>query len=82
AEVIRSNRIMKQFPHRTETDFYVWVVKYGRKLRQKLIKDAPVYNHPDDDNPADAVEAYAKKYGSIFRKVIGAFRRFFGLVKY
>jgi len=82
AEVIRSNRIMKQFPHRTETDFYVWVVKYGRKLRQKLIKDAPLYNNPDDDNPADAVEAYAKRYGSIFRKIIGAFRRFFGLVKY
>ncbi|MBC2742800.1 MAG: hypothetical protein HGJ93_07085 [Desulfosarcina sp.] len=82
AEVIRSNRIMKQFPHRTETDFYVWVVKYGRKLRQKLIKDAPAYNHPDNDNPADVVEAYAKKYGSIFRKIIGAFRRFFGLVKY
>ncbi|MBW2537978.1 MAG: hypothetical protein JRE27_00010 [Deltaproteobacteria bacterium] len=87
AEVIRSNRIMKQFPHRTETDFYVWVVKYGRKLRKKLIKDAPVYNNPDDDNPddenpADAVEAYAKKYDNIFRKIIGAFRRFFGLVKY
>lgn len=82
AEVIRSNRIMKQFPHRTETDFYVWVVKYGRKLRQKLIKDAPVYNNPVDENPADAVEAYAKKYGNIFRKIIGTFRRFFGLVKY
>ena len=87
AEVIRSNRIMKQFPHRTETDFYVWVVKYGRKLRRKLIKDAPFYNdpddeNPDDENPADAVEAYAKKYDSIFRKIIGAFRRFFGLVKY
>jgi hypothetical protein len=47
-----------------------------------LIKDAPVYNDPDDENPADAVEAYAKKYDSIFRKIIGAFRRFFGLVKY
>lgn len=87
AEVIRSSRIMKQFPHRTETDFYIWVVKYGRKLRKKLIKDAPVYSNPDDDNPddenpADAVEAYAKKYDSIFRKTISAFRRFFGLVKY
>ena len=73
AEIIRNNRIMKQFPHRTETDFYIWVFKYRRRLRKDV---------PDDDNPADAVEAYAKKYDSIFRKIIGAFRRFFGLVKY
>jgi len=63
------------------------VIKYGRKLRKKLIKDAPVYSNsdddnPDDENPEDAVEAYAKKYDNIFRKIIGAFRRFFGLVKY
>ena len=73
AEIIRNDRIMKQFPHRTETDFYVWVFKYRRKLRKDV---------PDDDNPADAVEAYAKKYDSIFRKIMGTFRRFFGLVKY
>ena len=73
AEIIRNNRFMKQFPHRTETDFYIWVFKYRRKLRKDV---------PDDDNPADAVEAYAKKYDSIFRKIIGAFKRFFGLVKY
>ena len=75
-EIIRNNRIMKQFPHRTETDFYIWVFKYRRKLRKDV---------PDDDNPTDAVgvvEAYAKKYDNIFRKIIGAFRRFFGLVKY
>lgn len=73
AEIIRNNRIMKQFPHRTETDFYIWVFKYRRKLRKDV---------SDDDNPADTVEAYAKKYDNIFRKIIGAFRRFFGLVKY
>lgn len=73
AEIIRDNRIMKQFPHRTETDFYVWVFKHRRKLRKDV---------PNDDNPADTVEAYAKKYDNIFRKIIGAFRRYFGLVKY
>ncbi len=77
-EIIRNNRIMKQFPHRTETDFYIWVFKYRHKLRKHLPDD----DNPDDDNPADAVEAYAKKYDSIFQKTIGAFRRFFGLVKY
>ena len=73
AEIIRNNRIMKKFPHRTEADFYIWVFKYRRKLRKDV---------PDDGNPADAVEAYAKKYDSIFRKIMDTFRRFFGLVKY
>ncbi|MDY6793179.1 MAG: hypothetical protein SWH54_18075 [Thermodesulfobacteriota bacterium] len=73
AEIIRDNRIMKQFPHRTETDFYIWVFKHRCKLRKGV---------PDDDNPADAVEAYAKRYDSIFRKIMGAFRRYFGLVRY
>ena len=73
AEIIRNNRIMKKFPHRTETDFYIWVFKYRRKLRKDV---------PDDGNPADAVEAYAKKYDNIFRKIMDTFRRFFGLVKY
>jgi len=73
AEIIRNNRIMKKFPHRTEADFYIWVFKYRRKLRKDV---------PDDGNPADAVEAYAKKYDNIFRKIMDTFRRFFGLVKY
>ena len=73
ATVIRKNRIMKYFPHRTETDFYLWVIKNRGKL-----SDQYALNEESDS----IVEAYARKYAGLFRKIIGAFRRFFGLVRY
>jgi hypothetical protein len=73
AMVIRRNRIMKQFPHRTETDFYLWVIRNRRQLRDQ---------YGGIDETESMVEAYARKYGGLFRKIIGAFRRFFGLVRY
>jgi len=73
ATVIRKNRIMKYFPHRTETDFYLWVIKNRGKLSDQYALN---------EEPDSMVEAYARKYGGLFRKIIGAFRRFFGLVRY
>jgi hypothetical protein len=73
ATVIRKNRIMQYFPHRTETDFYLWVIKNRGKL-----SDQYALNEESDS----IVEAYARKYAGLFRKIIGAFRRFFGLVRY
>ena len=73
ATVIRKNRIMKQFPHRTETDFYLWMIQH----RHQLINE-----HGWKVEPESMVEAYVKKYGGLFRKILGAFRRFFGLVRY
>ena len=73
AMVIRRNRIMKQFPHRTETDFYLWVIRNRRQLRDQ---------YGGIDETESMVEAYARKYSGLLRKIIGAFRRFFGLVRY
>ena len=73
AGIIRENRIMKQFPHRTETDFYLWIIENRRKLRKEL-------NEPEEAETL--VETYFRKYGRFFQKIIGAFRRFFGLVRY
>ena len=73
ATVIRKNRIMKYFPHRTETDFYLWVIKNRGKLSDQYALN---------EEPDSMVEAYARKYGGLFRKIIGAFRRFLGLVRY
>jgi len=73
ATVIRRNRIMKQFPHRTETDFYLWVIRNRRQLREQ---------YGGIDETESMVEVYARKYGGLFRKILGVFRRFFGLVRY
>jgi len=73
ATVIQKSRIMKQFPHRTETDFYLWVIQYRRQLINKYGWKVEAES---------MVEAYVKKYGGLFRKILGAFRRFFGLVRY
>jgi len=73
ATVIRKSRIMKQFPHRTETDFYLWMIQHRRQL---------INEHGWKVEPESIVEPYTKKYGGLFRKVLGAFRRFFRLVRY
>ena len=73
ATVIRKNRIMKQFPHRSETDFYIWTIQNRRRLRDQ---------YGGEEEAESMVEDYAGKYGGLFRKVLGAIRRFFGLVKY
>jgi len=73
ASIIRKNRIMRQFPHRTETDFYLWMIQH----RHQLINE-----HGWKVEPESIVEAYTKKYGGLFRKILGTVRRFFGLVRY
>ncbi len=73
AIAIRKNRIMKQFPHRTETDFYLWMIQH----RHQLINE-----HGWKVEPESMVETYARKYSGLFRKILGALKRFFGLVRY
>jgi hypothetical protein len=73
ADAIRKNRIMKEFPHRTETDFYLWVIKNRRKLSDQYGRQL------DDDS---VVEAFSRKYTTPFWRVISAFKRIFGLVRY
>jgi hypothetical protein len=73
AAIIRKNRIMKRFPHRTETDFYLWIIQHRRQL---------INEHRWKEEPELIVEAYAQKYGGLYRKILGVFRRFFRLVRY
>jgi len=73
ATVIRKNRIMRQFPHRTETDFYLWMIQHRRQL---------INEHGWKVEPESIVEPYARKYSGLFRKILGAIKRFFGLVRY
>ena len=73
AGAIRNNRIMKEFPHRTETDFYIWVIKNRRKLSDQYGREL------DDDS---VVEAFSRKYTAPFWRMISAFKRIFGLVRY
>jgi hypothetical protein len=73
AEAIRKNRIMKEFLHRTETDFYIWVVKNRRKLSEQYRREL------DDES---AVELFSRKYTRPFWKTIAVFKRIFGLVRY
>jgi len=73
ASIIRKNRIMRQFPHRTETDFYLWMIQNRRQL---------INEHGWKMEPESIVEAYTKKYSGLFRKILGTFRRFLGLVRY
>lgn len=72
-EIIRNNRIMKQFPHRTETDFYIWVIQNRSKLKEQYL---------DKEEAEHLVEEYSHKYGGTTHKIIGTIRRFLGLVRY
>ena len=73
AIAIRKNRIMKQFPHRKETDFYLWVIQNRRQLMEEYEREGEAES---------MVEAYAQKFDGPFRKFLGAFKRFLGLVRY
>ena len=72
-EIIRNNRIMKQFPHRTETDFYIWIIKNRRKFKEQYL---------DREEAESLVETYAHKYAGTISKIISKAKRFLGLVKY
>jgi hypothetical protein len=73
AAILKNHHIMKRFPHRTETDFYIWVIHYRRPLIKEYI---------EKEDAQGMVEDYARKYDSALRPFIGAIRRFLGLVKY
>jgi hypothetical protein len=71
--LIDKNKIMKKFPHRTQTDFYIWISKY----KNRLFQDVFVL-----DEAQNLVENYSKTFSSPLRKILGKLRKFLGLVKY
>lgn len=74
ADAIRKNSIMKEFPLRTETDFYLWVIQHRSQLSDHFGWGG---------GKADSfVEAYTQKYSGPLRRALGTFKRIFGLVRY
>lgn len=71
--LIDKNGIMGKFPHRTKTDFYIWISKYKNRLFQNVFKL---------DEAQSVVDSYSKIFSNPLRKVLGKLRKFFGLVKY
>ena len=71
--LINTNNIMKIFPHRTETDFYIWISKY----KNKLFQDVFVM-----DEAQNVIDSYAKIFSNPLRKILGKLRKYLGLVKY
>jgi hypothetical protein len=71
--LIDKNGIMEKFPHRTKTDFYIWISKYKNRLFQGVF---------ELDEAQSVVESYSKIFSTPIRKVLGKLRKFFGLVKY
>jgi len=73
ADLIKKNRIMTQFPHRTEADFYIWMVKFRHHLTTNPI---------EPEEAETIVEAYASKFATPLRKIVGKIRNLLGIVKY
>jgi hypothetical protein len=71
--LIDKNGIMEIFPHRTKADFYIWISKYKNRLFQDVF---------ELDEAQSVVDSYSKIFSTPLRKVLGKFRKFFGLVKY
>jgi hypothetical protein len=75
-QIIKTSKIMKHFPHRTTTDFYIWIIQSRDKLTSEVIKAF------DKDEAENLVAEYAKKFATPFRKVIGKIRDILGIVRY
>ena len=72
-DLIQKNGILSRFPHRTETDFYIWITKYKHLVFQDIF---------DPEKAMTTIESYAKIFSNPFRKLRGKLRKYFGLVKY
>ncbi len=73
AALIRKNGIISHFPHRTETDFYIWITKYKNLLFQDVF---------DSEKAMTTVESYTRIFSSPFRKFWGKLKKYFGFVRY
>jgi len=78
ADLITKNGIMASFPHRTESDFYIWIVNYRKKQRREIISEDIL----QEDEAKSLIDAYARKYSGCFTKMFGRIKRWLGLVDY
>ena len=73
AALINANSIMANFPHRTETAFYIWISKHKKRVFQDVFVA---------DEAQNVVNSYAKIFSNPLRKIMGKIRKHLGLVKY
>lgn len=60
--VIEKQHIMKKFHHRTESDLYVWIIKYWDELKKKF---------GDDYSLDKVVTDFSRQYGTnIFKHIL------------
>ncbi|HAH63559.1 MAG TPA: transcriptional regulator [Treponema sp.] len=66
-DVIKKKHVMRYFKHRTESDLYVWIIKYWDELKKKFGNDFKL---------DDAVASFRKKERySFLNKLINMFQR-------
>ena len=82
AELIRKDRLMVFFPHRTETDFYIWIVNYRRKYKQEKDQQKNTDSFFQTEGAQSLVTRYSQKYARGFYRFTGKLKRLLGLVKY
>jgi len=69
-EVIRAHGMMREFPHRTETDLYLWIVEHREELRDELGWDVKT-----DAAAEDLIERYGGEGGLSLARIPATLRR-------
>ncbi len=72
-DLIRENKLLDRFPHRTEADFYIWILKHKNRLFQDVF---------EPDEAQNVIDNYIKLFSNPVRKFFGKLRLYFWLVKY
>ncbi len=73
-QVIREQEMLKDFPERTETDLYLWIVKSQWALREAYGEDVPIEKAVEkvaDQLGENAADSPVKKVVSVIKKVTG-----------
>lgn len=81
AQLIQENKIMRAFPHRTETDFYIWIVNYRKKMCPKNNEKDEEETIPGEE-ARNLIDSYSQKYAGVLVRLRGKLKRLLGLVKY
>ena len=77
-DLIAKNGIMASFPHRTETDFYIWIVNFRKKQRREMVNEDILL----EEEAKTLIDAYAHKYAGSFKKMVGRIKNWLGMVDY
>jgi HEPN domain-containing protein len=73
-QVIREQDVMKQFPRRTETDLYLWIVRHQWYLRETYGEDVPIEKAAEEvaeQFTESATDSKVQKVVDALKKVAG-----------